>query len=221
MDGRLVCFGLLLILMLQGCVQEESGVKKLQEVEIREYKGEDLSSIGDFRENSIKGPQQIAEENYTLVVDGLVENPKNYSYRELVGPFQSYEKVVTLNCVEGWSVAILWEGLLVQDILDEVKPKDEAKVLIFHAYDGYTTAFPVDYFKEKQIIMAYKMNNVTIPPERGYPFQLIAEDKWGYRWIKWITRIELSDNESYRGYWESRGYSDTGNLNESYFDPFN
>jgi DMSO/TMAO reductase YedYZ molybdopterin-dependent catalytic subunit len=99
-----------------------------------------------------------------------------------------------------------------------VRPKPEAKVAIPHAYDGYSTSFPIEYFDENDIIMAYKLNNVTLPPERRYPFQLIAESKWGYKWIKWITRIELSDNEGYRGYWEQRGYSDTGNLNGSIFD---
>ncbi len=217
MDIRLVSFSIILLLLITGCVQEDGEIKKLQEVEVREYQGEDLSSIGDFRENSIKGPQYINKSSYLLTVDGLIENPKNYSYDEIVGPFQSYEKVVTLDCVEGWSAKILWEGVLFQDILNEVKPKADAKVVILHAHDGYSTAFPLDYFKDNNIIMAYKMNKVVIPPERGYPFQLIAESKWGYKWIKWITRIELSDNESYSGYWESRGYSDTGNLNESFF----
>jgi len=66
--------------------------------------------------------------------------------------------------------------------------------------------------------MAYKMNNVTIPEERGFPFQLVAEDKWGYKWIKWITEIELSDDPNYRGYLESRGYSNTGNVDEPYLE---
>jgi len=66
--------------------------------------------------------------------------------------------------------------------------------------------------------MAYSMNNITIPAERGFPFMLVAEEKWGYKWIKWITKIELSDDETYRGYWERRGYSDSGDLDWSFFD---
>jgi DMSO/TMAO reductase YedYZ molybdopterin-dependent catalytic subunit len=62
------------------------------------------------------------------------------------------------------------------------------------------------------------MNNITLPAERGFPFQLVAESKWGYKWIKWVTEIELSDNLNYKGYWESRGYSNNGNLNESFFE---
>jgi DMSO/TMAO reductase YedYZ molybdopterin-dependent catalytic subunit len=60
------------------------------------------------------------------------------------------------------------------------------------------------------------MNNATIPPERGFPFQLVAESKWGYKWIKWITKIEVSNNTDYQGYWESRGYSNLGDLNKDF-----
>jgi DMSO/TMAO reductase YedYZ molybdopterin-dependent catalytic subunit len=55
------------------------------------------------------------------------------------------------------------------------------------------------------------MNGLVIPPERGFPFQLVAESKYGYKWIKWITKIELSDNTNYQGYWESRGYPNDAN----------
>lgn len=209
---------LALSILVAGCLQagKPGRATALAEVQVDEYKGEKLSSVDDFRENSIKGPQYIDIGNYTLKVTGLVESPKNYTYGELLGNFKHYEKVVALNCVEGWSAKILWEGILVRDIFEEAKPKKEANTAIFHAYDGYTTSFPLEYFYGRDIIMAYKMNNVTIPPERGFPFQLVAESKWGYKWIKWITGIEFSNDESYKGYWESRGYSDSGNLNESF-----
>ena len=89
--------------------------------------------------------------------------------------------------------------------------------MILYAHDGYSTSLPLKDLFERDIIMAYKMNNVTLPAERGFPFQLVAEDKWGYKWIKWIERIELSDNQQYRGYWEQRGYSNNGDLNRSFF----
>jgi len=214
---RAVAFILLaLSILVAGCLQAGKIAHPLAGVQVDEYKGEKLSSVDDFRENSIKGPQYIDIGNYTLKVTGLVENPKNYTYGGLLGNFKHYEKAVALNCVEGWSVKILWEGILMRDLFGEARPKREANTVIFHAYDGYTTSFPLDYFYGRDIIMAYKMNNVTIPPERGFPFQLVAESKWGYKWIKWITEIELSNDESYKGYWESRGYSDSGNLNESF-----
>ena len=185
--------------------------------EIREYEGIDLSSINAFRENSIEGPQEVDVESYTLGVTGLVADSTSYSYDEVLNRYQQYKKVVTLDCVEGWSVTILWEGVLVRDLLADADPLADAEVVIFHAYDGYTTSLPLDYIMDNDILMAYKMNDVVLPPERGFPFQLVAESKWGYKWIKWITEIELSDDADYRGYWESRGYSNTADLDESFF----
>jgi DMSO/TMAO reductase YedYZ molybdopterin-dependent catalytic subunit len=192
--------------------------KSLEPVQIREYQGEKLSSINDFRENSISGPQHVDLERYRLKILGLVENPKEYTYDEVINNHQSYEKVVGLDCVEGWSVVILWQGLLVKDLLAEAKVKPEAKVVIFHAYDGYTTSLPLDYIMNNDILMAYKMNGVTLPPERGFPFELVAESKWGYKWEKWVTQIELSNDVNYRGYWESQGYSNSADLNEDFFE---
>ena len=193
-------------------------IKELEGVEVREYQGENLSSINAFRENSIKGPQYIDIENYQLNITGLVETPQSYTYDEVIDNYEHYKKVVRLNCVEGWAANILWEGMLVRDLLASAKPLPEAKVIIFHAYDGYTTSFPVEYVMNNDILMAYGMNDVTIPPERGFPLQLVAESKWGYKWIKWITAIELSDDVNYEGFWESRGYSNEGDLDKSFFD---
>jgi len=193
-------------------------VEQLEGVEVREYEGQNLSSINDFRENSIKGPQQVDIENYRLEITGLAEKPTSYTYDEVIDDYDNYKKVVRLNCVEGWAVNILWEGVLVRDILQQAGPLPEAKVVIFHAHDGYTTSFPIEYIMDNDILMAHKMNDVVIPPERGFPFQLVAESKWGYKWIKWITRIELSDDINYKGYWEERGYSDSGDLDKSFFD---
>lgn len=190
---------------------------KLDAVELREYRDEQLSSIYDFRENSIKGPQYLKKENYRLEVYGLVNNTYALSYDEIVTSFNITKKVITLFCVEGWEVKILWEGVMVKELLELAQPLPEAKTIIFYAYDGYSTSFPIEYIIDNKIIMAYKMNNVTIPPERGFPFQLVAESKWGYKWIKWITSIELSDNTNYRGYWESRGYSNNADINKSFF----
>ena len=192
--------------------------RELESVEIREYQGEKLSSVNDFRENSIKGPQHIDVEGYQMEITGLVERPQTYTYDEVINGNQLHEKVVTLKCVEGWSATILWEGFLVRDLLAEAVPLSDARTVIFHAYDDYTTSFPIEYVMDNDIIMAYKMNDIILPPERGFPFQLVAESKWGYKWIKWITEIELSDDADYRGYWESGGYSNSGDLDEGFFD---
>ena len=180
--------------------------QRLRPAEISEYKGQKLSLIDDFRENSIKGPQHIDVGNYTLAITGLVNNSETYTYDDVVNRHQHFEKVVTLHCVEGWDVTILWEGVLLKDLLDEAGVDERAKVAIFYAYDGYSTSLPLDFIVNNEILMAYKMNGLVLPPERGFPFQLVAESKYGYKWAKWITNIELSDDINYRGYWESRGF---------------
>ena len=107
---------------------------------------------------------------------------------------------------------ILWEGVLVKDLIEAAKASPEANTVIFHAYDGYTTSLPLDYITGQDIMLAYKMNGVGLPPERGAPFELVAESKWGYKWIKWVTEIELSNDANYQGYWERRGYSNDADL---------
>lgn len=195
-----------------------SKVKTLKSTEIQDYEGEKLSKVTVFRENSIRGPQQVDINNYRLQITGLVETPKQYTYDEIIKNKTKYKKAVTLDCVEGWSVKILWEGILVRELIAEAKPRPETKIIIFKAYDGYSTSFPIDYIMKNDILMAYKMNDIIIPAERGFPFELVAESKWGYKWIKWINEIELSADETYRGYWENRGYSNEGDLNKEFLE---
>jgi len=209
----------MIVIALMGCVGNDvENPSELEPVEINEYEGQKLSSVDDFRENSIKGPQYLDIGSYQLKVSGLVEKPKSYTYDEIIGENQNYKKVVTLNCVEGWSATILWEGVLVKDLIAKSDPLTDAKVVIFHAYDGYTTSLPLEYIADTNIIMAHKMNEISLPPERGFPFQLVAESKWGYKWIKWVTEIELSDDVNYKGYWESRGYSNEADLDKGFFE---
>ncbi|MGQ9845796.1 MAG: molybdopterin-dependent oxidoreductase [Caldisericia bacterium] len=188
------------------------------EQEIREYDGKLLNSIDDFFENSIKGPQIVDIEKYRLLINEEKSLVKEYKYEELINNFNKIKKVITLYCVEGWSVDILWEGVLVKDILLNSKIKIDYPSIIFYGIDGYTTSLPTDFVLNKNLFLAYKMNGITLPPERGFPFQLIGEDKWAYKWIKWVYKIELTNNKNYKGYWESRGYSNSANLNEPFFD---
>ena len=58
-----------------------------------------------------------------------------------------------------------------------------------------------------------KLNDVTLPPDRGFPFQVVAEGKYGYKWAKWVNRIELSDYPHFWGYWEGEGYNNNADIN--------
>ena len=212
------CLVLLLSLLFFGCgtsnddTSSQTDLQELTKIVVTEYEGKDLSSLTDFRENSIKGPQYINTDVYTLTIDGLVEQPNSLTYDEVLDN-QKYTKVVTLHCVEGWSVDILWEGVLLADLFKAVDVQKSADTVIFYSEDGYSTALPLRTIMDRQLMIAYKMNGVVLPPERGFPFQLVAEDKLGYKWIKWITRIELSDDANYKGYWEQRGFDNEADIN--------
>jgi DMSO/TMAO reductase YedYZ molybdopterin-dependent catalytic subunit len=184
----------------------------VQSVEINEYQGEKLGSVDDFHENSIRGVQTVDPGTYQLAVDGLVTEPASYGYAELQS-MSHVGKLVTIHCVEGWSVKALWEGLSLPELLAMSQPTGDANTIIFHAADGYTTSLPLDFVMDRNLIIADHINGITLPPANGFPFQLVAEDKWGYKWIRWLTEIELSNDPNYRGFWESRGYNNNGDVN--------
>jgi len=62
------------------------------------------------------------------------------------------------------------------------------------------------------------MNDIPVPAARGFPFVVAAESKWGYKWAKWVTRIELSTDPDYKGFWEQRGYNNDGDQAGSKFE---
>jgi DMSO/TMAO reductase YedYZ molybdopterin-dependent catalytic subunit len=202
---------LVLVFSLQTVLYAEAENDGVEEVEINEYQGEKLGSIDDFRENSIKGIQEININEYRLLIDGLVAEEKNYSYSELQEK-NHIKKLITLNCVTGWSVKALWEGIPLVELLDELDIAKEANTLIFYSPDGYSTSLPISYIQENNIIIADKVNDIQLPPRQGFPFQLIAEEKYGYKWIRWIERIEISSNYDYEGYWEAKGYSNSAEI---------
>jgi DMSO/TMAO reductase YedYZ molybdopterin-dependent catalytic subunit len=183
----------------------------LPSVEVRQYNGHDLSPVSALQDVSIDGPQNINIGTYKLTIDGLVDTPAEFAYDEVLA-YPNYTKEVTLHCVEGWSADLLWQGVLLSDLLDKAKANPDAITVIFHAADGYTTSLPLQTILDRKMLLAFKVNGVILPDKDGYPFILVAEDKLGYKWCKWITRIELSSDSNYKGYWESRGYGNDADV---------
>lgn len=217
--ARVALLGVIAVVLLAGCsggppTATDPATREpidLGSTEIREYEGKDLSSVSEFRENSIKGPQEVPLGTYRLAVKGLVETPLSLTYDEVLGRTH-YKKVVRLSCVEGWSVDILWEGVRVEDLLSQAGYDPAASTVIFRCYDGYSTSLPAEFIRDNDILLAYQMNGMDLPTERGYPFQVVAQDKWGYKWARWVTEIEVSDDADFRGYWEQRGYENDAGL---------
>jgi DMSO/TMAO reductase YedYZ molybdopterin-dependent catalytic subunit len=180
-------------------------------VEVRSYKGKRLDAVSTEPENSIKGPQHVDTNTYRLAVTGLVGKPLSLTYAQVTA-MPAYKKATTLNCVDGWSVTYLWQGVLIKDLLARAGYDATAKIVIFRCADGYSESLPLDFVVGRDILLAYGMNGVVMPPERGFPFQVVAEDKWGYKWAKWVTGIEVSDNTYFAGYWETRGADNTATV---------
>jgi DMSO/TMAO reductase YedYZ molybdopterin-dependent catalytic subunit len=183
------------------------------EVEAREFQGRSLTAIRDQRNNALKGTQVIDRASYTLIVDGLVNNPLSLSYADLQG-LKQVDWLMEFDCVEGWNFIAKWTGPALTEIFDRAGVKPEALIAIFHTADvpeGYSS-LDLSYIKGNNITIALKLNDITLPEDRGFPFQVVAQSKYGYKWAKWVTRIELSSDTSFRGYWESVGYSNKADV---------
>jgi DMSO/TMAO reductase YedYZ molybdopterin-dependent catalytic subunit len=183
------------------------------EVEATEFMGVKLTPISQQLNNALAGTQVINNETYRLVVDGLVDNPLSLSYTDLLA-YPQVSVLADLVCVEGWRFTAKWTGPMLNSIFADAGVQPEAKIAIFYSTDtseGFTS-LDLSYIQENNIIIALKDNDITMPPDRGFPFQVVAEGKWGYKWAKWVTRIELSADTSFRGYWESRGYPNDADI---------
>ena len=106
----------------------------------------------------------------------------------------------------------MFKGVRIADIAKSTIINKDVQTVIFYAIDGYSSSLSYKYVLEKDIMIAYEINGKKLDETRGFPFQVIAELKYGYKWVKWVTRIEFSD-KPYEGYWEQRGYDNEADIN--------
>jgi DMSO/TMAO reductase YedYZ molybdopterin-dependent catalytic subunit len=184
-----------------------------EEVEDTDYEGRKLTPISQQGNNALAGTQSINQSNYRLTIDGLVDHPLSLSYTDL----QAYPQIsqfVALECVEGWGFFAKWTGPSLDAIFADAGIQSNAVIAIFYTSDdpnGYTS-LDLSYIDKFSIIAALKDNDIILSPDRGFPFQIVANGKFGYKWAKWVTRIELSSDTNFRGFWETRGYSNSGDI---------
>ena len=210
----------LIITVMLACSSQTASVATNGEIEATEFQGTKLTPIKDQQNNALAGIQYIDKNTYKLTVDGLVDNPLTLTYGQLLAyPQESW--LIDLNCVEGWSFTAKWTGPELNSIFNDARVKPEAKIVIFHTADvpGGYSSLDLSYIRDNNIIIALKLNDVTLPQERGFPFQVVAKSKYGYKWAKWVTRIELSSNTNFRGYWESDGYNNNADVGGPTVEP--
>ena len=152
------------------------------------------------------------KEEYRLVIEGLVKEPKTLAYHALKSIAQ-LEQVSDFHCVEGWSVAdIKWEGFRFSEIVRLVKPEAQAAHVVFHSFgktgsapggqDHYVESLPLSELLDpkREIMLVLNMNNNPLPEDHGAPLRLISPYDLGYKSIKYITRIEFA-KEARPGWW--------------------
>lgn len=148
----------------------------------------------------------INESEWKLEVTGNVNQELMFDYANFTS-LDSKKEIATLACVEGVSGTAEWEGIPLRDILSMAGVNSSAYDVVFYAEDSYSDSLTVKEAIANNILLAFKMNGEVLPAKHGFPIRLVAPDHYGYKWVKWIVKIELV-NYDYIGFWEERGWSD-------------
>ena len=160
---------------------------------------------------SALGVPEIKLEKWRLSVSGLVENELGLSFEELQC-LPQVELTRDFHCVTQWSIKdVAWEGVRFRELTRLAKVKPEAKWVMFHCADGYTTPVPLEDAMTEDSMIALKMNGKPLPVEQGFPARPFIPHLYAWMSAKWLTKIEFMGKYE-DGYWEARGYHERGNV---------
>jgi sulfoxide reductase catalytic subunit YedY len=147
---------------------------------------------------------------WTVEVGGMVNNPKTYDVDDLIKKFQPEERVYRLRCVEAWSMVIPWMGFPLAKLLNEVEPTSSAKYVRFEGlYDPeqmpgqkyplftwpYHEGLRLDEAMNDLAILATGLYGDLLPNQNGAPIRLVVPWKYGFKSIKGVVKIELTDEQ--------------------------
>ena len=153
---------------------------------------------------------------FALPVYGAVERRTTFSLAELERLCNATQ-ITRHDCVEGWSVIGKWSGVRLGTLLDIVKPRSDARYVVFHCMDRddqgtpYYESLDLHQANHPQTLLAMRMNDRPIPPDHGAPVRLRVPTQLGYKSAKWVGRIEVVGSIANiyggdGGYWEDQGY---------------
>ena len=154
------------------------------------------------------GATADTKEEWQLTVTGLVENPFNLSWADMVAMPNSTVNAALI-CVDAPATILEqgnWTGIKLRVLLEEAVPSSGAIKVGFFAADGYSTDLTLETAMRDDIILAYEKDGASLNDLR-----LVVPGKWGYKWISQVTQIRLFDS-NFLGFWESRGYSDVADV---------
>jgi DMSO/TMAO reductase YedYZ molybdopterin-dependent catalytic subunit len=166
-----------------------------------------LLPIGRFRIYTVTGslPSKAPRE-WHLSVDGMVDAPFTVGYQELLA-MPATHLTRDFQCVTGWRVNdVGWVGVRLSDLLDRAGVQPGAKALRIHSFDGeYTESLTLSQARRPDVLAAYRLDGGDISDAHGGPVRLYVAPMYGYKSLKWLDRIEVTD-AVHPGYWEKLGY---------------
>lgn len=151
----------------------------------------------------------VCAEDWKLTVDGLVANPVTLDHAQFMALPQS-DSVSDIHCVTRWSrYDNHWQGVASRELIALVRPKDEARHVIFHAHDGYTTNVSIEVFADPDVMLAHAWEGSPLTRNHGGPVRVVIPRFYFWKSAKWVRRIEFSRDDK-PGFWEVRGYHNVG-----------
>jgi DMSO/TMAO reductase YedYZ molybdopterin-dependent catalytic subunit len=143
---------------------------------------------------------------YRLQVTGAVEHPLSLSWDEVLSLPQA-RQTTDFHCVTGWTVGgVHWQGVRLQDLWHRAKPTSEAKYANFVSLEQpYVDSLSMRQTTMPNVMLAHSMDNLPLTQAHGAPMRLVIPEMYGYKGVKWLTRIDLVPKLE-EGFWEQRGY---------------
>lgn len=133
-------------------------------------------------------PDPIDPAEWSLAVSGLVENPLEFD--ELAADATRH---ALLDCTSGWYTVQEWEGVRVGDLLDEAGSLEGASHVRFVSVTGYRWTLPIG--EARDALLATRVGGEALSHGHGAPTRLVAPDRRGFQWVKWVVRVEVRDRE--------------------------
>ena len=148
----------------------------------------------------------VSPERWVVTVDGLVDKALRLDHAAW-SALPRRTETADFHCVEGWSVDRLrWGGVSPRTILDMAGVKPTATYVNFHALGStYADSLPLSLVDDAQTLLADTLDEQPLPDAHGGPLRLVVPSQLGYKNVKWVMRLEVTDHPV-TGYWERSGY---------------
>lgn len=151
----------------------------------------------------------ISRERWRLDVYGAIENPVFWTFAEFTAQPQA-QVTSDIHCVTTWSrYDNHWQGLATRELLAICQPSAEARFVVLHSYDGYTTNLALEDFAAEDALIAHSWAGEALSEDHGGPVRLVVPHLYFWKSAKWLQAIEFVTQDA-PGYWEVRGYHDRG-----------